>query len=48
MVKLSKEIERTFSTFRGELGGQSLSNNQLLDLLRKKTTHRAAKRSGKP
>lgn len=35
LVQLSKEIERTFSTFRGELEGQSLSNNQLLERLRK-------------
>jgi peptidyl-dipeptidase A len=34
MVQLSKRIERTFSTFRGELDGQSLSNNQLLEQLR--------------
>ena len=34
LVQLSKKIERTFSTFRGELDGQSLSNNQLLELLR--------------
>lgn len=35
MVKLAKEIERTFGTFRGELDGRQLSNNELLDLLQK-------------
>ena len=35
--QLSKDIERMFSTFRGELDGQSLSNNELLGRLRKQT-----------
>ena len=33
MVALSTEIERTFKTFRGELDGNRLSNNDLLQLL---------------
>lgn len=34
MVALSTEIERTFKTFRGELDGKRLSNNDLLQILR--------------
>jgi peptidyl-dipeptidase A len=34
MVDLSTEIERTFKTFRGELDGKRLANNELLDMLR--------------
>lgn len=33
MVKLSTEIERIFKTFRGELEGKRLSNNDLLEML---------------
>lgn len=35
MVKLSKEIERLFGTFRAEVDGQRLSNNDLLERLSK-------------
>lgn len=35
MVKRSKEIERLFGTFRGQVDGQRLSNNQLLERLAK-------------
>jgi hypothetical protein len=31
MVSLSKEIERLFGTFRAEVDGQRLSNNDLLE-----------------
>lgn len=34
MVSLSSEIERLFSTFRGELNGKRCSNNDLLEVLR--------------
>jgi len=34
MVKLSTEIEQIFKTFRGELEGKRLSNNDLLEKLR--------------
>jgi peptidyl-dipeptidase A len=37
MVKLSTEIERIFKTFRAELGGKRLSNNDLLEMLRQET-----------
>ncbi|NQU21876.1 MAG: M2 family metallopeptidase [Candidatus Nealsonbacteria bacterium] len=37
MVELSTEIERTFNTFRGELNGERLSNNALLEILGKET-----------
>jgi len=33
MVKLSTEIEQVFKTFRGELEGKRLSNNDLLEML---------------
>ena len=33
MVRLSTEIEQIFKTFRGELGGKRLSNNDLLEML---------------
>jgi peptidyl-dipeptidase A len=42
MVTLSKEIERTLATFRGELDGRRLSNNELLDRIR--TEDRSAPR----
>ena len=35
MVELSTEIERAFSTFRAEMDGKRLSNNDLLEMLRK-------------
>jgi len=35
MVDLSTEIEQTFSTFRAEIDGKPLTNNDLLDRLRK-------------
>jgi len=35
MVELSSEIERTFNTFRGKLDAEQLSNNDLLEMLRK-------------
>ncbi len=37
MVMLSKEIERLFGTFRAEVDGQRLSNNDLLERLGKET-----------
>jgi len=37
MVELSTEIERTFNTFRAELDGEKLSNNELLKMLREET-----------
>ena len=37
MVTLSKEIERLFGTFRAEVDGQRLSNNDLLERLGKET-----------
>ncbi|MCP4600544.1 MAG: M2 family metallopeptidase [Proteobacteria bacterium] len=41
-VKLSTEIERIFNTFRGELHGKKLSNNDLLEIMskEKKTSKR--------
>jgi len=35
LVDLSTEIERTFSTFRAEMDGKRLSNNDLLEMLAK-------------
>ncbi len=35
MVRISTEIEQTFSTFRGEIDGKKLSNNDLLEMIRK-------------
>jgi len=35
MVELSTEIERLFNTFRAEIDGKKLSNNDLLEMLRK-------------
>ena len=35
LVELSTEIERTFSTFRAEMDGKRLSNNDLLEMLAK-------------
>ena len=37
MVKLSTEIERMFNTFRAEIDGKKLSNNDLLKMLREET-----------
>jgi len=37
MVSLSKEIERLFGTFRAEVDGQRLSNNDLLERLGRET-----------
>ena len=37
MVDLSTEIEQTFNTFRAEVGGKKLSNNDLLEMIRKET-----------
>jgi peptidyl-dipeptidase A len=44
LVKTSTEIEQTFNTFRAELDGKKLSNNELLELLEKekKTPRRQA------
>jgi peptidyl-dipeptidase A len=42
MVTLSKEIERTLATFRGELDGRRLSNNELLEQLQQE--NRSARR----
>ncbi|NLX97088.1 MAG: peptidase M3 [Rhodopirellula sp.] len=44
MVTLSTEIERTFKTFRGELEGKRLSNNDLLELLRKENDSNGRRR----
>jgi len=35
MVKLSSEIEQTFKTYRAEVDGKRLTNNDLLEVLRK-------------
>jgi peptidyl-dipeptidase A len=35
LVEASAEIERDFSTFRGKVGEKELSNNELLEMLRK-------------
>ena len=37
LVELSTEIERTFNTFRGMIGQQKYSNNDLLEMLREET-----------
>jgi peptidyl-dipeptidase A len=37
MVELSTEIERMFNTFRAEIDGKKLSNNDLLKMLREET-----------
>ena len=37
MVELSTEIERMFNTFRAQLDGKKLSNNDLLKMLREET-----------
>ncbi|MEE8451732.1 MAG: M2 family metallopeptidase [Thermoguttaceae bacterium] len=37
LVTLSTQIEETFNTFRGELDGEKLTNNVLLDMLAKET-----------
>ena len=37
MVELSTEIGRMFNTFRGEIDGKKLSNNDLLKMLREET-----------
>ena len=37
MVDLSTEIEQTFKTFRAEIDGKKLSNNDLLEMIRKET-----------
>jgi len=43
MVKLSTEIEQIFKTFRGELEGKRLSNNDLLEKLRDENDSRKRK-----
>ncbi len=37
MVELSSEIEEKFSTFRPTLNGQKVTNNQILEILKKET-----------
>jgi len=41
MVELSTEIEQTFNTFRAELDGKPLTNNDLLEMLCKENDSRA-------
>jgi len=44
MVELSTEIEQTFNTFRAEVDGKRLSNNDLLEMLRKEKNSGRRKR----
>ena len=37
MVNLSTDIEQTFNTFRAEIHGKRVSNNDLLEMIRKET-----------
>ena len=37
MVDLSTQIEQTFNTFRGEVDGKKLTNNDLLEMIRQET-----------